>query len=43
MLLNTSEVGSLSPIGVFLVVMLSEALAFVAEPQHLNGKRGARF
>jgi len=26
-----------------VVVMLPEALALVAKPQHLNGKRGARF
>jgi len=38
-LLKPDEVGSLASIG---VVMLPEALAYEAEPQHLNGKRGAR-
>jgi len=31
-----TEVAKLAPIG---VVMLPEALAFEAQPQHLNGKR----
>ena len=40
MLADTDEVGSLAPIE---VVMLPEAQVLEAKPQHLNGKRGARF